>query len=146
MSNGGTDETHLYTYLIPTNFPTKNLEIFFDDREAMYCMITTPIGWDPGREVEIDMYAFRFTTPTSRYTKICVEEKLIASSTLTAPGNYRAFRMHYYPHVKSWICNTYYMSGGTYRIPVGGGSSSLYCPTNGPSTVEEWLALQEAQP
>ena len=137
MSHSGASTNDLYTYYIPTNFPTEKLMIHFED-VATNILVTTPRGWVPDRRVEIHLIPYHRSSNTNRYTVFTLAEGSSRLATLTQPSHYRYIIYRFEPIHKCWYVSM--LNHATYPMRVnssGGYSNSLLYSIE---TVEEWMA------
>lgn len=138
-TNGGADGTNYVN--IPTNFPTRRLNLTVCDAGLSNCFVNVPL-WVPDSPKEIVLRFERTSVaPTNRNAKIFINGLSFNSSTIYS--NYRFCRINYDPDCGAWRSDVFQLSARGYFYPDG--IRTVY-PTNFPATVEEWVAVQDGSP
>ena len=125
---------------IPTNFPTRRLEIRAERTGISDCYSYLDATWNPGRNVEIDYYSFASTAGTNIFS---LRRGSNTGSTNIVPVTFnstpsRLVRASYDPVAEEWRLSWWTIDAGEATIRYAMGAQERHTPT-GPSTVEEWL-------
>lgn len=151
-SNTWPDECRLYwptnvvgkkgRYAVPTNFPTRRLNLWVNDTIATNVTIVIPTAWSPDREVEISVYPRATSAATARNTRI-EDANGYVLSTITSSTTYNRYVFRWDPSSGTWDSEVY-ANVLTPCVFVPGTGRLTYPPTNlWPTTVETWIEWQE---
>lgn len=132
------------TYYVPTNFPTPKIRVYLDDTWVTNITITTPKNWNPGREVEVHILPVHQMSPTNRSTKVTCAGGPTVAEQYNAVGTYSDTCLHFYPDTGYWESRVELFRQFPFSFNQSGQRYN-FLPNAGPETVEEWLALREAE-
>ncbi len=121
--------------LVPTNFPTKRLDLVVCDNGISNLYVRLP-GWQPDRDVEVSIYVIRESGDSAgRSTRTQYGTQLIMN--YTAANNYRLLLCDYDSLSETWT----FLPQTLASRPYYGTNTRKDLPSNRPDTVEAWLAL-----
>jgi hypothetical protein len=132
-------------YVLPTNFPTRRLLVYFDDSAATNITITTAANWDPGREIEIEVVPLCIPNTNNvpvRATFLTFSEKKSTLHGITSATQYRRYLLRFHPDEGQWKILTFALNQypSTYTLD-GTRKYTATIPATAPATVEEWIVL-----
>ena len=138
------------TYTVPTNFPTHRLEIRADRTGLENHTIKIDGLWDPGRDVEIEVYSFTTATAGTNTVRLigpnAGDAETIYTANFTGTGS-RLARARFDDGEGTWrlvwlnVDASYSTLSRDWRVPRAGESTGVKRDPTGPCTVEEWLEL-----
>ena len=121
---------------VPTNFPTRRLNLVVNDLGLTNLLIRVDTRWAPSSEKEIDITVLRTSAePTNRNTRITARDGALIV-TYNTPNQYRAVNLSWDPIVGLyWQSLASTLAGRPFFLQ----SQYANFPDDWPSTVEEWI-------
>lgn len=131
------------TIEIPTNFPTRRLELVVSDVGITNLTVNLPF-WHPGRDTEIMVVITRTSSaPTNRYSAVRINMSSTSANLYTAYSNYCSVSLVYDAVLETWCSYPATLPVRAYWW--GKNGARVNFPTDWPATVEEWVAEWEAK-
>lgn len=130
------------TNTVPTNYPTKNLEIFVTDAVATNVVIDIPSGWEPPHNTRIDIFATAASSQTNRSIGFTIGGTLV--ERVTTQGTRRHWQAQWETVSRRWHTRAYAFGFYNYVYTSTGGQEWDYF-SGAPATVDEWEAIRTAR-
>jgi len=127
--------------LIPTNFPTRKLEVRIDRGNCNGAVALFDCNWNPGREVEVRLVTWTATNSALAF-RLLYGTNIVNVTTITAT-NTRELLINFDPVSKAWRTSLNALSSAADTMSIALTSDGQRLTPTGPVTVEEWLALRE---